>query len=48
MLVVDEPATAGRSLTLRAIQVKSAEPFDAFPPLRLDFAPGNDRRAAAV
>ena len=48
MLVVDPPGPANRSLTMRAIQVEETQPFDAFPPLRLDVAPGNDRRAAAV
>jgi hypothetical protein len=48
MLVIDPPGPAGRSLTMRAIQVDDARPFDAFPPLRLDFAPADDRRAAAV
>jgi hypothetical protein len=33
---------------MRAIQVAEAQPFDAFPPLRLDFAPGDDRRAAGI
>ena len=48
MLVIDPPGRSGRSLTVRAIQVAEAQPFDAFPPLRLDFAPGDDRRAAGI
>ena len=48
MLVVDPAGSAGRSVTLRAISVDRAEPPDAFPPLRLDFAPGDDGRAAAA
>jgi PhoD-like phosphatase len=48
MLVVDPPGTADRSVTLRAIDVDAALPADAFPPLRIGFAPGDDRRAAAV
>jgi hypothetical protein len=48
MLVVEPPGSAGRSVTLRAISVDRAEPPDAFPLLRLGFAPGADRRAAAA
>jgi hypothetical protein len=48
MLVIDPPGAPGRSVTLRAINVDRARPPDAFPPLRLDYAPGNDRRAAAA
>ncbi|HEY2869209.1 MAG TPA: alkaline phosphatase D family protein [Gaiellales bacterium] len=48
MLIVDPAGAASRSLTMRAIQVDEARPFDAFPPLRLDFAPGDDRRAAGI
>ncbi|HKV67241.1 MAG TPA: alkaline phosphatase D family protein, partial [Gaiellales bacterium] len=44
MLIIDSPGAAGRSLTMRAIQVDDRQPFDAFPPLRLGFAPGDDRR----
>ena len=48
MLVIEPPGSPGRSLTMRAIQVEQTQPPDAFPPLRLGFAPGDDRRAAAV
>jgi hypothetical protein len=48
MLVIEPAGAAGRSVTLRAITVDRAEPPDAFPPLRLEFAPGDDRRAAAA
>jgi hypothetical protein len=48
LLVVEPAGSAGRSVTLRAISVERAEPPDAFPPLRLEFAPGDDRRAAAA
>jgi hypothetical protein len=48
MLVIEPPGSPGRSVTLRAINVDRARPPDAFPPLRLDYAPGNDRRAAAA
>jgi hypothetical protein len=48
MLVIDPPGAAGRSLTMRAIQVEEDQPLDAFPPLRLGYAPGDDRRAAGI
>ncbi len=48
MLVAEPTGTVVRSLTLRAIDVDAALPADAFPPLRIDFAPGDDRRAAGL
>jgi hypothetical protein len=48
MLVIEPPGSPGRSVTLRAINADRARPPDAFPPLRLGCAPGNDRRAAAA
>ncbi|HEY2790665.1 MAG TPA: alkaline phosphatase D family protein [Gaiellales bacterium] len=48
MLVIDPPGTADRSVTVRAIDVDAALPADAFPPLRIGFAPGDDRRARGV
>jgi hypothetical protein len=48
MLVIDPPGAAGRALTMRAIQVEEDQPLDAFPPLRLGYAPGDDRRAAGI
>jgi hypothetical protein len=48
MLIVEPPGSPGRSITLRAINVVRARPPDAFPPLRLGFGPGDDRRAAAA
>jgi PhoD-like phosphatase len=48
MLVIEPPGSPGRSVTVRAINADRARPPDAFPPLRLDCAPGNDRRAAAA
>jgi hypothetical protein len=46
--VIDPPGTPGRSVTARAIDVDAALPADAFPPLRIGFAPGDDRRAAGL
>jgi PhoD-like phosphatase len=48
MLIVEPPGSPGRSVTLRAIAVDRAQAPDAFPPLRLGFEPGDDRRAAAA
>jgi hypothetical protein len=48
VLVIDPPGTPGRSVTARAIDVDAALPADAFPPLRIGFAPGDDRRAAGL
>ena len=48
MLVIDPPGTADRSVTVRAIDVDAALPANAFPPLRIGFAPGDDRRAGGV
>jgi hypothetical protein len=48
MLTVDPQASAGRSVTLRAIDVDAGRPPDAFPPLRVGFAPGDDRAAATA
>jgi hypothetical protein len=48
MLVAEPPGTVVRSLTLRAVDVDAALPADAFPPLRIDFAPGDDRKAAGL
>jgi hypothetical protein len=48
MLIVEPAGSPGRSVTLRAIAVERALPPDAFPPLRLNFGPGDDRAAAAA
>jgi hypothetical protein len=48
MLVIDPPGGSERGVTLRAIDVDAALPADAFPPLRIAFAPGDDRRAAGM
>jgi PhoD-like phosphatase len=48
MVVIDPPGAAARGVTLRAIDVDAALPADAFPPLRITFAPGDDRAAAGM
>jgi PhoD-like phosphatase len=48
MLVIDPPGSAGRGVTVRAIDVDAALPADAFAPLRIGFAPGDDRAAAGM
>ena len=39
MIAIDPPGTLERSLVLRAISARASDPPDAFPPLRLPFAP---------
>jgi hypothetical protein len=39
LIEIDPPRTRGRSVTLRAVNAREADPVDAFPPLRLSFSP---------
>ena len=48
MIEIDPPATPVAGVTMRAINARAADPPDAFPPLRVSFAPGDDRAAGRV
>jgi len=48
MIEIEPPGTPSRSVTMRAINARASDPPDAFPPLRVSFAPGDDRAAGRV
>ena len=48
MIEIDPPGAPSRSVTLRAVNARASDPPDAFPPLRVSFAPGDDRAAGRV
>jgi hypothetical protein len=48
MIEIDPAGAPSRSVTLRAVNARASDPPDAFPPLRVSFAPGDDRAAGRL